>query len=356
MNMALPPYVEYGGLVSIPAPFKCEGTVLDAFFVKADGAKLDALCKRVFFDPSNGAVDYVALGDYVMLAWGDTRATSMLAEPAPPGIPWNARGGVREPQVCVWVPVAAVTRRAGKIRAHKFVWFLPFIWVDNAMSLATGRETHGYPKSFAKIGVPYAGSKAWTLDAFGLDYASQNDAALHPLMEVTQTGGFDEAMGDLTDGLLHLGKDIADKVFGTTDPWQALPDRDFIGSIFADILQMKMPQVFFKQVRSADGLGASLQQVIEAYYKITRIKWAPYPHLHQYKLTMHSLDSQPLFEQLGLVDQDVMVGYHVEMGFEVQGGKVLWERFGLSASGGNGHGGWFSWIPWLGRGQAAEHV
>jgi hypothetical protein len=305
--------------------------------VKADGAKLDALCKRVFSDPSDGAVEYVALGDYVMLSWGNTRATSMLDEPAAPEIPWNARGGVYEPQCCVWVPAAEVKRQGQEIRAHKFVWFLPFIWVDNAMSLATGRETHGYPKSFARFRFPLparenGGADSWAIDAFALNYGAQNNAHLQPLLEVTQTGGFDDAIPPLGEGLLELGHDIADTIFKTRDPSAIRRDSNFYtDAIFGDLLHKRMPQIFFKQMRSADGLGASLQQVIEAYYQITRIRWAPYPHLHGYKLEVHHVDSQPLFDQLGLASGDVMAAYHIEMDFEVHGGEVLWERCGENA-------------------------
>ena len=49
--MALAPHVDYGGLVSVPGPFACRQAEVWTFVVKADGGKLDALCKR--FDVDN---------------------------------------------------------------------------------------------------------------------------------------------------------------------------------------------------------------------------------------------------------------------------------------------------------------
>ena len=303
--MSLPKYVDYGGIVCCPTPFGCANTNLDGFFVEADGDKLDALCKRVFADTTNGGVEYAALGHYVMLAWGDTDASSLWPGSEKQGdVPWNERGGVREPQVCVWVPVAEVKRDGGKPKAHKFAWFLPYIWVDNAMSLATGRETLGYPKTFGRIEFPAGGgTREWTLDYFGLNYAPASRADFHPLLKVTQSGGFSQTFDEQFDTLLDLGRHIAHTLFGTADPAEVRPDIDFLGSVFEMLVKKQMYQVFLKQIRSAeDGLGAALQQVVEAYYKITNIKGLPYPHLSEFELTVLPLDSHPLFDDLGLVD------------------------------------------------------
>jgi hypothetical protein len=366
--MALPRYVEYGGLVCCPTPFSCRNTKLDGFFVKADAAKLDALCRRVFHDPTDGAVEYVAMGDYVMLAWGVTDAASMWHEPNGPGeVPWNQRGAVSEPQMCVWVPAAAVKRQGGQVHADRFLWFLPYIWVDNAMSLATGRETLGYPKTFAKFESPLqpewvqGSTPSWKVETFGLNFGPQSKAGYHPLIEVTQTGGFGSSADDNFDSLADLGRHIGKELFGTTSLDDVRPDLHFVGSAITDFLHSTMRQVFFKQFRSAeDGLGASLQQVVEAAYKITDIHGFPYPHVHDYELKVHPLDSHPLFDDLGLAPQKVKAAYHVEMDFEVRDGHVLWERCGGSVQGSGGHGGHggiAGWIPsWLGGHREREPV
>lgn len=353
--MSLPQYVDYGGLVCCPPPFSCLNTKLDGFFVEADGDKLDALCKRVFADTTNGAFEYAALGHYVMLAWGECDALSLWPHSEKPGdVPWNERGGVREPQVCVWVPVTRVKREGGKRKAEKFAWFLPYIWVDNAMSLATGRETLGYPKSFGRIAFPAGGgAREWTLDSFGLNYSPASRADFHPLLKVTQSGGFGDTFDEQFDTLVDLGSHVANKLFGTTNPAEVRTDLDFLGSIFKMLLTKTMYQVFLKQIRSAeDGLGAALQQVVEAHYKITNFKGLPYPHLSAFDLKVLPLRSHPLLDDLGLADQEVKAAYHIDMDFEVRGGTVLWDAAGNVTPPANGHHGigrLIDWIPFIGH-------
>ena len=341
--MALVSHVDYGGLVSVPTPFACRKAEVWNFFVKADGDKLDALCKRVFHDPSGGAVEYVALGDYVLLSWGVVEsAESLWPEPVPPDVPWNRRGGVTEPQVFVYVPLAAVKRNGSRREATKFAWFMPYIWVDNAMSLATGRETLGYPKTFGRFGFPQAGQpRKWTIDAFGLNYGPGQKAGYHTIMEVTQTGGFTDTLDQSIDNVLDLARVMADRLFGTRDPGEVRLGLNFHLDNFRNTLQGHMYQVFFKQIRSAQaGLGAALQQVVEARYDIKEVHGFPHPHPSEFMFTVRQIDSHPVIDDLGLYDQEVAAAVHARLDFEITNSKVLWDAGSGAAPTppSNGHG------------------
>lgn len=356
--MALVPHVDYGGLVSVPTPFACNQAEVWNFFVKADGKKLDALCDRVFNNPSGGAVEYVALGDYVMLSWGVVEsAESLLDEPAPPETPWNRRGGVKEPQVFVYMPLAKVEREGSKRVAKRFAWFMPYIWVDNAMSLATGRETLGYPKTFGKFGFPQAGQpRRWSVEAFGLNYGPGHKAAYHPIMEVTETGGFTDTIDQSIDNVLDLARAFADRLFGTRDPGEVRPGIDFYLDSFRNTLKGHMYQVFFKQIRSAEaGLGAALQQVVEARYDIKEVHGFPHPHPDEFQFTVRQIDSHPVIEDLGLYDQEVAAAVHARLDFEITNSRVLWDSAsGSLAPPSNGHHGPLDWLRDLIRGRGRQ--
>jgi hypothetical protein len=171
---------------------------------------------------------------------------------------------------------------------------------------------------------------------------------------VTQSGGFSNTFDEHFDTLVDLGSHIAHTLFGTANPAEVRPDIDFLGSVFDMLLTKTMYQVFLKQIRSAeDGLGAALQQVVEAHYKITNFKGLPYPHLSEFELkVLPPLQSHPLFDDLGLADQEVKAAYHVDMDFEVRGGTVLWDAAGNVTPPANGHNGigrLIDWIPFIGR-------
>ena len=133
-----PEYVDYGALMTPPAPFTSMNTSLWGFWAQADGERISQLCDKVFAQPTGGAVRARPLSDYLMLTWGK------IAKVVSQTPPYDRRGGVAEPQVCAWIPVAV--RDPGSTH-ERFAMFVPYLWLSNPMSLATGRELFGYPKS-----------------------------------------------------------------------------------------------------------------------------------------------------------------------------------------------------------------
>jgi hypothetical protein len=232
-------------------------------------------------------------------------------------------GGVREPQVAIWIPV--VVRRPG-VRDH-FAMFIPYIWLDNAMSLATGRELFGYPKAWGWPQFADEKSRKWGLDVFGLDYDSGQEAGRHPLLEVVEGEALGESVDEDVDGLADLARHIADDLFEVADEGHVLPGFELAVSLAGDILNEEFPGVFLKQFRSVeDGLGAALQQIVETRYKVTRLRARPL--LREHVLTVHKLDSHPVGRELGLRNQTLALAYHVEMDFLVGEGRVLWDAAG----------------------------
>lgn len=322
--MSRPEYVDYGALMTPPGPFRSLGTTLYGFVAQADGDRLDALCQKVFTEPSGGEVDVLALGDRVMLTWGDIER---VVSETPP---YDQRGGVAEPQVAVWIPAAIVRRRSRGRRpvAERFAMFVPYLWVDNAMSLATGRELFGYPKSFGAFGLPAPGvsPRRWSLQAYGLNYQPGEIASLRPLMEIVEG---DALEGDGEDpwheGLIDLARDVARRVLDIGDDERVVGGLELAGDLTADLIGRRFRHVFLKQVRAIeDGdTHAPLQQITECFYHVVRMRARP--RLREYTLTVHALDSHPVITELGLQTQSLNLGYEVDMDFDVGDGKVLWD-------------------------------
>jgi hypothetical protein len=321
-----PRFVEYGPLITPPAPFRSVGTRLWGFFAQADPERLAALTERVFAATSGGAVQVTPLGAHVMLTWGRITSVGSLQPD------WKDRGGVAEPQVVVWVPCV---REEGGTRGparppSRLSVFVPFIWVDNAMSLATGRELFGYPKAWGWIGfpdeAPSGSAPAWTLDAFGLDYAANAIAARHPLLRIERTRHEPaaESPAEPHRSALEVVRHAADALWGTLRPEHLLADAERIPALVEDLVRHEFPQLFLKQMRAVeDGEQACLQQITECWYRVRRMHGVP--RLGEYALTVQPLDSQPLTTELGLVSQTLRVAYEMEIEFDVGGGSVLWD-------------------------------
>ena len=65
--------------------------------------------------------------------------------------------------------------------------FTSYIWVDNPMSMATGREMYGWPKSMGIITLPTATDGSLVLQSYGLDFGAANQPSYLELMRLTPT-------------------------------------------------------------------------------------------------------------------------------------------------------------------------
>jgi hypothetical protein len=314
-SRTLPEYVDYGALMTPPAPFRSLNTTLYGFWAQADPDRLQALCRKVFAAPSSDRVTARPIGHHIMLTWGQIARVSSLTPP------YDRRGGVAEPQVAVWIPVVVLDPTSER---QRFAMFIPYIWLDNAMSLADGRELFGYPKSWGWLEFPREDDPAprWKVDAFGLNYAPDALADRHQLLEVVRTGTVEQAAVNDLLSLEELARDMATHVFAGGGG--LLSDLELIADAVDDVRADRMRGVFLKQFRDVrDGLAAALQQIVEADYRIVRLQARPM--LAEHKLTVHALDSHPVRTELGLESQTLGLAYRVEMDFDVGAGRVLWD-------------------------------
>jgi hypothetical protein len=308
-------YVEYGGLITIPAPYRSEDAVLHGFWARADQAKLAALCQKVFAGPSGGAMDYRPFGRRVMITWGAIGKVTSL-DPA-----YSDRGSVWENQVAVWVPVVRVRGSGDDMKAVNLAWFVPYIWLDNPMSLTSGREVLGFAKTWGTPTFPGDdGADRCTLSVFGLG-AQGERAATHPLLQVDALDrGFDG--GDVLDSLLDVARHAGEGL-GQLDGEPYRPSFALARDILDDLFHHRLNSVFLKQVPDVEGSSrAALQQIVETAYTVRR--FSARPLLGRHRLTVHPVYSQPLWKDLGLEDQDLDLAYRCEMDFDVHESRVLW--------------------------------
>jgi hypothetical protein len=315
----LPAYVEFGGLASAPGPLQCDRTTLYVFGLRADRDRMEALCTRVFRDPTGGEVDYRPLGDHVMVTFGVVGAIRPALDP------WHAMGAVREPQVGFWIPVARVREDDdGDLEGTHFGMFCAAMMLDNPISLLSGREDYGYPKTMGWSAMPPDDdlTQPFTLEVFGMDFGDDQAPERRPLMELTPVGDAlddaDLAVGDLLEAGRWMKRLLID-------------DRDevelglrFAADFAHAVARGTVDQVFLKQVRATvDGRHADLQQVVVAPAKTRNVRARQLRH--DYDLVLHHLDSHPLHEELGIVErQRVTLAARMDFDFRIEAGRVAW--------------------------------
>jgi hypothetical protein len=320
----LPAYVEFGGLGSAPGPLQCDDTTLYVFGLKADHAKLDALCTKVFRDPTGGAVDYRPLGDNVIVTFGVVGAIRPQFEP------WHSMGTVREPQVGFWIPVARVKEDGDELKAQDFGMFCAAMMLDNPISLLSGREDYGYPKTMGWPEMPASATEdtaPFTLDVFGMNYGGDEHPERRRLMELAPVGE-DLSEAELAIGdILTVGEWIKDMLFDEPQVELGLHFALEFGKALTD---HKVNQVFLKQIRAtADGRKADIQQVVVAPAITKNIKVSQL--VHDYDLTIEHLDSHPLHDELGIVPrQRVTLALRMHFDFLIDAGEVRWSAPGTT--------------------------
>jgi hypothetical protein len=312
-----PLYVDFGGITTTPSPYACEGAALTGFVLKGDHARLQRLCEAVFTQPSGGRVDVQPWGPYVMLTFGIVARVSPVSEPH--------FGYTTERQVAFWVPAVVTQRNRRGITGRSVACFVPYIWVDNPLSLAGGREVYGFPKSWGAIGLAGPGERrGYTLRTFGGDAAPDECAGLHALLEVrpaarAATPGQGWRWSGVEDALGSLVGAVRERVDEVIAPELQL-EEDFLarelGSSFP-------PLVFLKQFRSAyHGADAASQQIVEAPLTVERLAGAPLPGA--WRFSLHDVASHPVEADLGVATQTPVLAFHAELNFVMERGRLLW--------------------------------
>jgi hypothetical protein len=203
--------------------------------------------------------------------------------------------------------------------------------LDNPISLLSGREDYGYPKTMGWSTLPgddgAGGSDSLTLDVFGMNYGSGEAPERRRLLELAPAGP-ELSEAELAIGDIHaVGKWIKDVLF---DQPQVDLGLHFAYEFGKALHASTVNQVFLKQIRATeDGRRADIQQVVVAPAVTKDIKVVQLRH--DYDLTVQHLDSHPLAGELGIVPQQrVTLALRMHFDFLIQAGQVRWSAAGTT--------------------------
>jgi uncharacterized protein with NAD-binding domain and iron-sulfur cluster len=364
-SQGLPRYVEYGALATAPGPLLCEAARLYCFFLNGDRERVQELCDRVLQAPTGGALRYrVPRLAPVILSFGSIGGLRSL-EPSHSG-----RGSAFEPEAAIWIPtIAQRLEGAGYVDDHLAV-FMPYIWVDDPIAFASGREVYGFAKTqgwMPDMGDPRntadrSGSAAVPdppeelyLDVYGTEeYQSGAELGQKRLITVRRPSGVTRGLGssdsaprgDSAASVDELAG-MFDHFVGALDPSSEAPGSPHVtrsllsavgnrvagavalgGSLTGFMAEKVVRHVFLKQFRDAkDGQAAVLQQVVEAQSSVTpgSLRWRRLGGAHE--VAINRLATQPLEADLGLeLRQQTRLAFGAEFGFRMEPGRVVWPR------------------------------
>ena len=349
----LTPYVEYGALATAPGPLRCERARLYCFLLKPDRARVQQLCDHVFKEPTGGALRYrVPRAAPAILTFGTIAGLRSLHPDH------SDRGSASEPEAAIWIPTLAQRYEAGRYIDDHMAIFMPYLWVDDPIAFASGREVYGFAKTqgwMRRLDDPRVANdelpdppQSLMLDVYGTTESGPSaELGRQRLITIVRHGprrgggptdrGSDDAGGsDLSSLARHLISELEPASTPSLDeptrrsirplrrPLEAARAR---ASTLAELLSEQVVRhVFLKQIRDAEqGQLAAIQQVVEARSSVTpgTLRWRRLTGT--FELEINPLVTHPLNEELGLVRfQTVRLAFVAEFGFRMEAGVIRW--------------------------------
>jgi len=139
-------YARRGALDVPPPPWRSEDVQLDAFYLHGDLAALQRLCDRSFNAPSGGQMQFRPVTRYVVLTF--QRLHNLRSQA--PGC--ETLGTLNYCEAAFWVFVQQYDREGDKVGGT--VLAIPYIFAQNSLAVAAGREIYGFPKEYATVAMP----------------------------------------------------------------------------------------------------------------------------------------------------------------------------------------------------------
>lgn len=311
-------FIERGGDVVYAEPYLQTRARLFAFLLPADRQRVAALCNRYL--NWTGAHVFAPFVGHVALVFAAIEST-FSTDPL-----YIGRGTMSESDVSFWIPV-----RSSSPEAPPLSWFLPYVWVDNGIAMAAGREVYGFPKQVATLTIPAAGAPPSRLavdtdviERFGVPPAVGADgprAVRRNLIDVapssaatppTATGAFGEVLRGFLSSVL------ADRADQAAVDW-------LLAALHASV-----PMLFLKQFRDVgDGRRACYKALVRANSVPSNLRGGGILP-GRFDVTIHAFDSHPIVRDLGLGNDPSVAtipgcaGFFVDFDFLMERGVELY--------------------------------
>jgi hypothetical protein len=317
----LPPYVSTGDRIVGFGPYLQKGTILHNFCVDGDKDKIQKKLDTMFAEPSGGAVRYRPAFSRLFLSVAE------IARIVPQNPIDYARFGVPEIDVTIW----AVAHREGS-GPFELRWVPLFLSVDNFFAMATGREVYGFPKEigryqFSPQSPEPGGPRSFLVEAFAVPkFSPQATPAWLPLFEIKPADCEPPPPepANLWERIEEFGERVVERIGEhAVDAALKIASEEAISRIIQGEAVI-LP--FLKQFPSAaDPTRAIYQAIIEAPTTINEFRRGGVTDC-DYEVTVHSYDSHPFFEELGIqgTPENVGKGMWVDFDFTMDLGHELW--------------------------------
>jgi hypothetical protein len=281
------------GLPIFRPPYLQKDAKMAAFLFPADVSALASLCDGALNNTDSFPYKYVPVTRNVLMLYADMLVSSLDERD-------SQMGSIPETEISFWVLTLAMQKTSDSYIPHHLAWFIPYLFVDESSSIATGREVYGFNKlagEFEKpenILFPRFTADVLGFKKFNATAVAQTERLLELDLSTTEAsaGSAWENLDSAKAGLVgEISKDIRPDLPGDIVEFVT---RSIAGNI---------PLVFQKQFRHAgDVQKASYRGIVEAPIQIREF-YAGGAFEYTPLLRIDHLDSHPIRQKLGLQEE-----------------------------------------------------
>jgi hypothetical protein len=310
----LPDYADNGpGFPVFRGPYFQNDASLAAFLYNTNLERLTTLCNHTLNVSRSFKYKYVPVTSSLMLVFADMLVSSRDERDMQVGL-------IPETEVSFWALTMAMKKTRGGYVPHHLAWFLPYLFVDESNSIATGREVYGFNKLAAQFQKPEKIQKPeFAVDVLGSkEFGADSIAQRERLLALRASSSTDlTPSSDLESIKNKIMSDLVKNMYTGLGAG--------IVEFAARFINDRIPLVFLKQFRDAqDTHKACYQRLIEAPLKVEMFyEGGLFPE--PYMLSIANLASHPLAKNLGLEegDQKSTFGTWMRVDFVLENGVEI---------------------------------
>lgn len=320
--MSNTPFRYIDGSMAFPPPFQEKGSYFRNFVYTVDIKKLQKVCDNWFNIPSNGQVYYQPLLPIVLVTFGDAQRAH------PDILPYKDWGYIPYKEVIFSIFTVRLIKKGGIWLADHVGALVPYIFVDDSIVMAAGREVYGMPKIMSNIQLPehiHEGPQKYSVASVSTQQFNPNTAFQNlPIAGIEQEEG--SAKGQSPHRWADMKtafEEIKHLVFGGNHI--TLPDFDLIVEMGKVFLEQKLPFSSLRQLRSIDSSDtADYQSIVDFYAKMTKFESAGLLH-GNYALNLPDNALFPIAQDLGLKDGQLAdAAFWLKWDFIFETGTNIW--------------------------------
>lgn len=333
-----PKYVEQASGQAFNQPYEIKGTKMYGFVIEGSIAKLQDICDKFLNNPNNGHIEYRPASPYILLTFNNIDSLSSIYAPD------HEKGTVTEKEAIFWM-LTVVGKRVGPLFiAERLAWFLPYHYVDNPITLVTGREVNGFFKQLGKLQIPNLNQQPdlFTLDTLVFkEFTPETKAVEARLLEIRRVLLGEQAQPvKVWQSLTEAIPEITGLILGDR-PEISVPGLELPFNIVKYLIEETMSVVTLRQFRDIKHSHLACYQALvetplqlETFHSGRLLGWGNYGD--QFELKINNFASQPIVKDLGLhkkspdaTDNSVYIpvklAFLLNYDFTLKNGVTVWQ-------------------------------